>query len=396
MKKFSKELIYSVCLGILVALIVVFFTSLVHFGTQIIWEFLPQHLGNPFIWPLAVGLIGGIIVGLLQKYVGPYPYHMDETLKAVKQPHFYQGIIWKNFLNAVVILILGAGVGPEAALIAIVAGLVVWINDRLKYVENSPDFWTTNSLGAVMALVFTNPFFGLTEQIETEKKPKSASRYVINIVTIASGWLVFSTLQRFISTPFFHLRFHHFNWSINWLWAALIAFILAEIYSWLYAQAIKPIQNISKLKAPISLAILGGLVLGLTGIWSDYLLFSGEESILTLTKTYSTMSVNFLLILGVSKMLLAIFYNAVGWRGGDIFPNIFGSICLGLAVAVALGLPAAAMASVSCAVILTNIMKKPLIVCGLLVLVLPLSVFPLVIISSLASAGIHKLVAKAD
>ncbi|WP_252893746.1 chloride channel protein [Lentilactobacillus senioris] len=122
---------------------------------------------------------------------------------------------------------------------------------------------------------------------------------------------------------FFHLRFQHFNWSWSWLWAGLLAFVLAEAYSWLYFQAIKPLEALGKLPQPIWLALLGGLVLGLTGMWSSYLLFSGEESIVTLLQNYSKMSVGFLIILGIGKMLLAIFYNATGWRGGVIFSLIF-------------------------------------------------------------------------
>ncbi|MCY9807395.1 chloride channel protein [Lentilactobacillus senioris] len=397
MHKFIKELSYGILLGVVAALIVVLFTSLIHWGTWLLWEFLPEELGQPLVWPLIIGLTGGLIVGLLQKYVGPYPYHMQETLKMAKQPQFYRGKTWRNFVNAIVILIFGAGVGPEAALVAIVACFVVWINDRLQYADSNSEFLTTNGIGAVMALVFTNPFFGLSEQIDHEPaKTKSAAHYAVNIATILSAWLVFSTLQKFVSTPFFHLRFQHFNWSWSWLWAGLLAFILAEAYSWVYFQAIKPIEALSKMQKPIWLALLGGLILGLTGMWSSYLLFSGEESITTLLQTYSQMSVGFLIILGVGKMLLAIFYNAVGWRGGDIFPNIFGSICLGLAVGVAFGLPVVAVATVSCAVILTNIMQKPLLVCGLLILVLPLSLFPLVVISSLASAGVHKLLPRSE
>ncbi|KRM94574.1 hypothetical protein FC56_GL001533 [Lentilactobacillus senioris DSM 24302 = JCM 17472] len=397
MHKFIKELGYGVGLGIITALIIVLFTSLVHWGTWLLWEFLPAELGQPVFWPLLIGLVGGLVVGLLQKYVGPYPYHMQETLKRTKQPQFYRGKTWRNFVNAIVILIFGAGVGPEAALVAIVACFVVWINDRLQYADSNPEFLTTNGLGAVMALVFTNPFFGLSEQIDHEPaKTKSAAHYAVNIATIASAWLVFSTLQKLVSTPFFHLRFQHFNWSWSWLWAGLLAFVLAEAYSWLYFQAIKPLEALGKLPQPIWLALLGGLVLGLTGMWSSYLLFSGEESIVTLLQNYSKMSVGFLIILGIGKMLLAIFYNATGWRGGDIFPNIFGSICLGLAVGVALGLPVIAVATVSCAVILTNIMQKPLLVCGLLILVLPLSLFPIVVVSSLASAGVHKLLPRSE
>ncbi|WP_054671639.1 hypothetical protein [Lentilactobacillus senioris] len=61
-----------------------------------------------------------------------------------------------------------------------------------------------------------------------------------------------------------------------------------------------------------------------------------------------------------------------------------------------MGLPVIAVATVSCAVILTNIMQKPLLVCGLLILVLPLSLFPIVVVSSLASAGVHKLLPRSE
>lgn len=395
MKTFGKELSYGVGLGILATLVIVGFTSLMHLGIWGIWDYLPQQLGAPFWWPLAISLAGAVLVGLLQKYVGPYPFSMHETLQKAKQPHFYRDQIWRNCLNALVILILGAGVGPEAALVAIVTGLAVWIGDRLQYAENNSTFLLTNSLGAVLALVFTNPFFGLSEQIDHEqpqRSNKSVRHFAVYVATIASGWLVFSGLSQLVSTPFFHLRFQHFDVTWGWVPAGIVAFLLAELFSWVYAKGIKPVQKLKQIHAPIWLALLGGLVLGLSGMWSEYFLFSGEDSVTKLVGEYQHLTPVTLLILGLGKMLLAIFYNATGWRGGDIFPNVFGSVCLGLMTAQLLGLSAVACATVFGAVMLTNIMQKPLVVCGLLVLVFPLSLFPLIFVSSVLTGWVRQFV----
>ncbi|PWF99724.1 chloride channel protein [Levilactobacillus bambusae] len=389
MNSYLKELTYSLFLGCLITLTIISFTIVVKGGTHLLWETMPSWLGHPTIWPLIIGMGGGLVVGLLQKFVGPYPKNIKETMQLTKQASFYQGQIWRNLLNAIVILIFGAGVGPEAALVAIGVGMSGWLSDRLKYSETDSDYWANTSMSTALALVFTNPFFGLSEQVVHDPHHhRPLRRFSIYFATLAVAWELFSWLSHLVGTPFFHLRFHALTYPANWVLTALIAFILAEIFSLSYHGLIKPLARLNQLDAPVRLALLGGLILGLSGMWSSYLLFSGEDSLPDLLTEFSSLSAGFLLLLGSLKMVLAIFYNAVGWRGGDIFPNIFGSICFGLGIASLLHLAPVIVATIFCAVTLTNIMKKPLIVCGLLLLVFPLSLFPLIVLGSSMTAAV--------
>lgn len=362
MRNYLKNLFYSVCLGFFASLIIVGFTYVIEILTKLIWEELPVHLNRPTVWPLVIGIGGGLIVGLLQKYVGPYPFSMEKSMKLPKQktPDAYQRRIWRNFLNATVILVLGTGVGPEAALIAIVSELVAWISDRLKMTRMQADFWENNSMGTVLALIFRSPFFGLSEQFENEsKQTRKWYCWSIYIITITIAWFIFSTLHRFIQAPVLYIRFRKVSFPPNSIVTALIAFGLALIAALLYLGLNKLVGLLDQWHAkPIFLGLLGGLVLGMTGMWTKFLLFSGESSLHTLLTTFSKYSGWTLRAWGFLKMVLAIFYNATGWRGGAIFPNIWGSICIGLGTSLLLDLSPVVVLTVFCAVMLTAIMKK--------------------------------------
>ncbi|WP_057769101.1 chloride channel protein [Lactobacillus selangorensis] len=395
MKDYLKDLLYSVCLGALASLLIVGFTAIVAFLTNVIWTDFPQRLNQPAYWPLVIGLVGGLIVGSLQKWVGPYPFSMEKSLALAKtgSPDSYKHRVWRNFLNAVVILALGAGVGPEAALISIVSELVVWISDRLKFTRTQFDFWENNSFGAVLALIFRSPFFGLSEQYTNEKKHRRSWHWdSIYVITIASAWFIFKSLHRFVSAPFLYIHSRaSITYPKNTIRTVIIALVLAIAAYWLYAGLNRLVGKLSRWQSqPILLAVLGGLILGLTGMWTHFLLFSGETSIYALLKVFSNLSGWTLLIWGLLKMLLATFYNATGWRGGKIFPNIWGSLCMGLGAANLLGLSPRLLATVFCTAILTEIMPKPLVVCGLLVLLFPIQLLPLIIVVSVATVWIQK------
>lgn len=78
-------------------------------------------------------VVGGILVGLCQKYFGNYPRKMDDVVaefKATKRVDYRSG--YKNALTAICVLSFGASLGPEAALVGIVGGLATWAGDVIK------------------------------------------------------------------------------------------------------------------------------------------------------------------------------------------------------------------------------------------------------------------------
>ncbi|WP_155832100.1 chloride channel protein [Companilactobacillus nodensis] len=127
-------------------------------------------------------------------------------------------------------------------------------------------------------------------------------------------------------------------------------------------------------------AILGGLIIGTAGIISPYLMFSGEVQLLGFSRDAVSQSALFLIFIAIGKAFVTNFCFSLGWRGGMIFPAIFSSAAAGFALSVLLPFTPAIIVSVTIASSLTYIMRQPGVVAGLLLLLLPIEVFPIIIV----------------
>ncbi len=133
-------------------------------------------------------------------------------------------------------------------------------------------------------------------------------------------------------------------------------------------------------KKTVIWAILGGLIIGTAGIVSPYFMFSGEAQLLGFSRVAVSQSAMLLIFIAVGKAFITNFCFSLGWRGGLIFPAIFSSAAAGFALATILPFTPAIIVSVTIASSLTYIMRQPGVVAGLLLFLLPIEVFPIIII----------------
>lgn len=117
-------ILYCCLLGFFVGSFSALFLALVEFMLHFIWETIPNTFDPPLFYPLLIGICGGVLVGLTQKYWGPYPKTMHETLHEFQQTRrvAYTKVLAKNFISAIIVLGFGASLGPEAALASILGG----------------------------------------------------------------------------------------------------------------------------------------------------------------------------------------------------------------------------------------------------------------------------------
>jgi len=97
----------------------------------------------------------------------------------------------------------------------------------------------------------------------------------------------------------FHFFMHHFK---KW-------FVVLEAY-------------------PLWRAVLGGVGLGLLGSFLP--LTSGEHEMYTLIAESAALGIGSLLLIGLLKMIATALCLSTGWKGGNIFPPMFGGAALGL------------------------------------------------------------------
>jgi H+/Cl- antiporter ClcA len=78
--------------------------------------------------------------------------------------------------------------------------------------------------------------------------------------------------------------------------------------------------------------LIGGLGMGIIGAIWPLTLFSGESETADLIAHAAEIGVVMLIVLGLVKLFATSLLLATGWKGGYIFPIMFTSVALGLAL----------------------------------------------------------------
>lgn len=376
---------YSGLLGFAVGAIVALFMGLSELGYQLLWQLLPQAIGNPRFYPLIVCTIGGVAIGFFVKLFGRYPRTLQESMKEYQDTQridYHDGKLVKNLLGALIVLLFGASLGPEAALVAIIGGLVTYAADRRKIANPQRADLIEFGVGTSLGVIFMTPLFGVGGSLEgddwqvvTESKIKKYVLYIFATFTGFIGYLLINNLFPNQEQVFAIRRMES-----SFTWQGLVLVIPIILLGALFGKFFLVLQEKSdklnqRIRNPLPLAIVAGIILGILGIISPYFLFSGEHNLLSFTRQAETMNFFLLLLIGFGKVAITMLCLAFNWRGGTIFPMIFSSIAVGLAFAKLFpyspGLLVAVFTASACAVI----MKKPFATACLFLLLFPVELF---------------------
>ena len=134
---YIKLLALVATLGVLTALVTFVFMALVHQGTVLIWDQAAVTLGiDPRLFTILVCTIGGLLVGLLVKLFGDHSGIFAEVMQEFGRTGRFDYRKAPGIVNtALVSLVSGASLGPEAPLADACGGIGTWASDRLKLDE---------------------------------------------------------------------------------------------------------------------------------------------------------------------------------------------------------------------------------------------------------------------
>lgn len=400
--------IFSAFAGALIGAIVWGFMRLMALGTGYIWDVIPQHLTSP-VYTLLICAAGGLLFGLFQKRFGVYPDELSEVMTAIKRDHFYAyNKMPVLLISAMVPLLLGAAVGPEAGLTGIITALCYWAGDHMKRFGRSEALGEMG-IAAALGVIFVSPLFGLalpmearTDSDEATVLPKT-KQWVLTLIAVLAAFGVMWALRSVfgagagmprIDAPTITNR--------ERLWGVPLAFFGAAFgYVFLFShKAMTALFTKIQKHSQVLSTFLGGVALGLIGMGLPLTMFSGEEQIEILEHLYPFMAPGLLIGIGVVKLVLTNICIASGLRGGHFFPMIFAGIAIGYGTALLTGLNPAFTTAVITASLLGLTMKKPLAVTFLLLLCFPIRVTPWLIagafIGSLLPTGKQKAPDAAD
>lgn len=339
-----RLMLNSLLMGAFVGFFTWMFLGIVNIGIHFIWYTLKDFFNIKY-WTLIVASIGGILVGITQKYFGEYPKYMDQTLEEFKKSKRveYKSLKY-SIINSLTILFFGASVGPEAALSGIAGGIITFVGDKMKerfkkknVVNQYPDELIEYSMQVSAGIIFRAPLLGLytlSEKSSENRDIIKKIKVIVYTVTTISGFLVFILLSKFDNRPSFIVRFKQSNiglkeiiWFIPLIIIAILLAYIYKMYALVLHKILRPIENRKVLKG-----IIGGLGIGILGTFFPWTLFSGEHELRELVVEWNNISAYLLILLALVKLLLTEICLSTGHRGGHIFPLIFSGSCLGYGV----------------------------------------------------------------
>lgn len=353
-----KKAIAFISLGLLAALLgglvgatSAGFLHFIEWGQHLLWKELTSSL--PF-QSLLICTLGGLLVGLCQRYLGDHPKGINEAISEIRKTgrldyaHLPQGI-----LTAATSLIFGASLGPEAAIMDLMGGLGTWAGDVMNAFRQK----------------FNLP--------EVEKSPNRVVNFLHKWPTIlayiAGGLAFIKLLGGMYGGGLLDLRAFPFQWT-DLLWSIPLALVGAA-GGWLYLNLHRRIKKwISTLEhKPVLRGTLGGFSLGLTALFLPMVLFSGQHLLNPMFGQASQFGFWILLLTGLARLFLTSIMLNTGWKGGQFLPIMFAGSALGLSVSVLFpAVPASTAALGAMGALLAVVLPRPLIALVLMALMFPI------------------------
>lgn len=392
MKQFKTNvlfLFYTALLGAIVGLIVWAFLRAMNLGIDFLWSYLPSQFRFP-LYPLCVCTVGGLLLGVWKKKFGDYPERLAIVLGRVKKTGRYPyGNIFPTLISALLPLLFGASIGPEAGLSCVIAALCTWVGDKLKRYKKETDELTAIGLSATLGTIFRSPMFGFIEPIESDKEttlPK-ASKTVLYITAILSSFGIFLLLNYLTgartgieSLPFSGVTAEQYLWIAPMILTGIVAGLLFFAFQKATSTIARKLRRFIILRT-----VAGGIFLGISGSFLPLTMFSGEHQISQVIESAGKLGALMLIVIALVKLLLTNICIDTGLKGGHFFPIIFCGICIGCAMSLLTGVEMVFCSAVVTTALVGHTLKKPLATVLLLIIIFPPRLIPIMLLAAAAA-----------
>ena len=369
---------FAAVIGVVVSFLSWCFLELVHLIQVGVFEKLPDALGFdsvPSWWAIPWLLLAGLVVAFAVVRMPGNGGHVPAQGLAMgsNEPNIVPGVA----LAALATLGLGAVLGPEAPLIAMGAGIAVFVVRRVR--PSAPDqlqrvLGAAGSFAAI-SVIFGSPITAAILVIEASGLGGATLPLILipGLMAAGIGSLVFIGMAHAtgLSTAAYALvplqlpAFAHPTWSeIAWTIAfGLLGAIVVYVVRRMGVQVARAVP-----RRPFVLIPAAGLVIALIALvfgqiypshGAGVVLFSGQDALPGLIEDAGTWTVAALLFLIVFKGL-AWGVSLVSFRGGPTFPAIMLGAAGGLAASHLPGFSETPAVAVGMGVAVVAFLKLPL------------------------------------
>ncbi len=350
-------------------------------------------------WTLLLCVGGGLAIGLFQKRFGELPEDLDTVMAQVKENGRYDySRLGRMSVAALLPLVFGGSVGPEAGLTGVIAGLSTWVGDRMRRFGSDFKDLTCAGVQAALSAVFTAPLYGFVAPFAGSASdiPEQGTfvapkrwKAVAYLCAVAGALVAFLGLGALFGGGMAMPRFSSLSVGapeLCWL-VVLVAAGCAAGWLFLIGDAVSGKVR-GRLGGPVARCVLAGLLLAVAGTAFPLVMFAGESQSELVMESYAQIGAVALLATGFLKPLVTAACIKLGWRGGHFFPLIFSGICLGYGFSLLLGIDAVFCCAACTAACMAAVMRQPIMVALLLFLCFPVSGVAVMLVSALVAAAV--------
>lgn len=222
---------------------------------------------------------------------------MKTVIGTVKQAGTYPYRKIIVLLTAAILpLILGSSVGPEAGMVGVIVALGCWVNENLKFADKSANLYSKVGMAVSLSILFSSLLFGFFSAVENDDLPfaddqekmGSNSKLLIYAISIVSSFGILTLLNHLFGKvsegfPSFG-KARPDKWDIAMIIVYLICGIILGLF---FEKSEEWFEKFSIKTPPIISEILAGLVLGLVVTYLPVVQFSGESQMAVLITDYA-------------------------------------------------------------------------------------------------------------
>ncbi len=315
-------------------------------------------------WMIPVGvMLFSLLVGLAQKYLhasNVVEGGIDEALKAedVATYKTFWGTLFSSFFS----LWSGASIGPEAPLGFLAVQISQWLAARRKFMTQGALVASLAGMSSAYNGIIGNPVFAAVLAVEAGSAKGGLVVLTPSLIAGTVGFLLFALVGVKPFAGFLDVGTVSTitpGWIIWSIVLGLVGVLLA-LYTALALRVIGRAMSVFKDRV-ILRALIAGVIISVACYFIPNLMFSGEDTIRGIIDNPAEYGVEMLLLMAVLKPLLLALSLKGGYLGGPLFPTLFASTMIGLAISLlAPSVPLAILVMCPAAGVITLLLRAPL------------------------------------